>query len=127
MTDFARPPHQNSHLNWHTLLMDLIKVGHLRAPIEANTKLDAQAQWEASQTLSLLVTLLVAGFAAVMSQVGGDGQASSPVWVALFGICALSALTRVGRSYRQAYVRACVTNGIDVDSAEDAYQNRYAD
>jgi hypothetical protein len=127
MTDFARIETQNTGLNWRSLLVGLIKVGHLPAPLEADTKLEAQAQWEANQTLPLLITLLIAGISAVLSQMVAVGQNGSLIWIALFGACALSAVTRVGRSYRQAFVRAHIVAGLDADSAEALYQGRYAD
>jgi hypothetical protein len=127
MTDFARSHHQTPRIDFRHILVDLIKVGHVRAPIAAETKLDAQAQWEANQTLPLLITLLVAGVAAVMSQMGSASQSGASIWIVAFGLCAASALARVGTSYHDAFVRALMAQGLDQASAEADFQSRYAD
>jgi hypothetical protein len=91
----------------------------------APTKLDAQAQWEAVQTIPLLLTLVAAGAAAVLSQL--NTGFSSTIWVAIFGFCALLAVRRVGRTYRQVFIAALMAEGVSADQAEAVYQTRYAD
>jgi hypothetical protein len=130
MTDFAHATSQTDttqggQINWRDLLVDLMVVGHLRAPLPCDTKLEAQARWEAAQTIPLLITLLVAGASAVMSQTGGGS--SAPFWIGMFSVCALSAITRVGRSYHKVFVSAHIAKGHSGEEAEAAYQVRYQD
>jgi hypothetical protein len=109
------------------ILIDVLRVGHLRTPMPGITKLDAQAQWEAGQTIPLMITLMVAGVAAVASQLSDAGGVTSTLWVGVFGLCGLAALTRVGRSYHKVFVSALVAEGFSEDEAESAYQARYRD
>jgi hypothetical protein len=112
---------------WRDMLVDVMRVGHLRTPMPGITKLDAQAQWEAGQTIPLMITLMVAGVAAVASQLSDAGGVTSTLWVGVFGLCGLAALTRVGRSYHKVFVSALVAEGFSEDEAESAYQARYRD
>jgi hypothetical protein len=112
---------------WRDMVVDVVRVGHLRAPMPGTTKLDAQAQWEASQTIPLMITLMAAGVAAVASQLADAGSVTSTFWVAVFGVCGLAALGRVGRSYHKVFVSACVAHGRSAEEAENDYQARYLD
>jgi hypothetical protein len=132
MTDFAHATAQSDttpsgQATWRDVLVDVVIGGRLRAPIACDTKLEAQAQWEAGQTMPLLVTLLLAGASAVLSQIGFDGAAGSPMWIGVFGICAVSAFARVSRNYQKAFVAALVAKGLCKEEAEAAYQARYHD
>lgn len=115
MTDFARTiangrfPQQRS----------------LQRVAGAATKLDAQAQWEAAQALPLLVTLLIAAAAAILSQLSSG--LTSTIWVAVFGFVGLVAVRQVNRTYRQAFLSALIAEGVSPDQAEEVYQKRYAD
>jgi hypothetical protein len=91
----------------------------------APTKLDAQSEWEAGQTIPLLITLACGGGAAVLSQLSNGVLAS--LWVCVFGVCAWIAVRRVGCTYQAAFVAALVHEGLSHDEAEAVYQKRYAD
>jgi hypothetical protein len=108
-------------------LVALARLGTYQGPLVADTKLAAQGQWEASQTLPLLATLVVAGASAVLSQIGLDGGPGSPVGIAVFGVCLVLVVKRVGRSYRDVFIGAEMANGLSRDEAEADYQSRYAD
>jgi hypothetical protein len=112
---------------WRDMLIDIVRIGHLRMPMPSTTKLEAQAQWEASQTIPLMITLMVAGVAAVASQFTTPGGATSTFWVGVFGVCGLAALSRVGRSYHKVFVSALIAEGLGEADAESAYQARYRD
>lgn len=114
-------------LSWRRLFLDVVHVGHLRTPMPAITKLDAQAQWEASQTIPLMITLMVAGVAAVASQMTGVDSWASIMWIVVFAVCGLGALVRVGHSYHRVFTKACLQNGMTAHEAEEAYQGRYRD
>jgi hypothetical protein len=115
MTDFARIL-ANGRFPQQTRLQSLSL---------APTKLDAQAEWEAGQTIPLLITLALGGSAAVMSQLSNGLLAS--LWIGIFGVCAWIAVRRVGCTYHAAFVAALVHEGLSPDEAEALYQRRYAD
>jgi hypothetical protein len=113
--------------SWRGLFLDVLRVGHLRVPMPATTKLDAQAQWEAKQTIPLMITLMVAGLAAVASQMADVDSWASFLWIGVFAVCGLGALARVGHSYHRVFTKACLQGGMTAFEAEEAYQGRYRD
>jgi hypothetical protein len=115
----------NAVFAWGDILTDVVRVGHLRAPMPGATKLDAQAEWEAGQTIPLLITLACCGGAAVMSQLNNGLLAS--LWVGVFGVCAWFAVRRVGCTYQAAFVAALEHEGLSPEDAEAVYQSRYGD
>lgn len=115
MTDFPAISRQQP-ISW---------TGAFRGPLNVATKLDAQAQWEAMQTLPLIMTLLAGGIAAIMSQLtAGD---STYICIGGFGLSAMAALRLVFRSYRAVFIDALVSGGLTREQAEAQYQARYND